>query len=159
MRGIIDNLLTVNSWVAEKKARKSDGYLLFADLEKCFDKLWLRDCIKEVCEAGMSIPEATCILKMNRDVKATVDTPFGMSESFEAEEIVWQGMVKVPQLCSVSTDRINKMQDNINTEVSEVVVKSAVFVDDMNGMGSAEKIEDMGRKMKWIRSVKEIQFQ
>ena len=132
MRGIVDNLLTVNSWVAEKKAKKSDGYLLFADLEKCFDKLWLQDCIKEVYEAGMPIPEATYILKMNQDVKATVDTPFGMSESFEAKEIVRQGTVWGPQVCSVSTDRINKMQDNINTEVNGVVVKSPVFVDDLN---------------------------
>ena len=106
----------------------------------------------------MPIPEATYILKMNQDVKATVDTPFGMSESFEAKEIVRQGTVWGPQLCSVSTDRINKMQDNINTEVNGVVVKSPVFVDDMNGMGSAEKIEDMGRKMKVLEATKKFSF-
>ena len=106
----------------------------------------------------MPIPEATYILKMNQDVKATVDTPFGMTESFEAEEIVRQGTVWGPQLCSVSTDRINKMHDNINTEVNGVVVKSPVFVDDMNGMGGVEKIEDMGRKMKVLETTKKFSF-
>ena len=46
-RGIVDCLFVINSWIAEQKDRKEDGYLMFADLEKCFDKLWLKDCIKE----------------------------------------------------------------------------------------------------------------
>ena len=160
LRGIPDNLLTVNSWVAEQKAKKMDGYLMFADLEKCFDKLWLKDCIKEVCEAGMSIPEAVYILKMNQNVTAAVSTPFGMSKSFHAKEIVRQGTIWGPQLCSVTTDRINKMEEDgeEETRVNGVVVKSPVFVDDMNGMGKPEGIESMGRKMEVLETTKKFSY-
>ncbi len=157
-RSIVDHLLTVNSWIAEQKAKKEDGYLMFADLEKCFDKLWLRDCIKEMCEAGMPIPEAVYVLKMNQDVTAEVNTPFGISEPFQAKEIVRQGTIWGPQLCSVTTDRINKMEDDVETRVNGVIIKSPVFVDDMNGMGKAEGIENMGRKMDVLETTKKFSF-
>ena len=40
-RGIGDNLLIVNSVIEEFRAAKKDLFILFADLEKCFDKLWI----------------------------------------------------------------------------------------------------------------------
>ena len=157
-RGIVDCLVVVNSWIAEMKAGKEDGYLMFADLEKCFDKLWLRDCIKEICEAGMPIPEAFYILNMNRDITAIVDTPFGISEPFHAKEIVRQGTIWGPQLCSVSTDRINKMKEEVGTIVNGEEIKNPVFVDDMNGMGKVELIESMGRKMNVLEKTKKFSY-
>ena len=158
-RGIVDNLLIVNSMIAEHKGNKKDGYLMFADLEKCFDKLWLRDCIKEVCEAGMPITEAVYLMKMNQDITAVVETPFGMTESFQVKEIVRQGTIWGPQLCGVSTDRINKMKgDDLIKTVSGVEVKSPVFVDDMNGMGDGKEIENMGRKMAVLEITKKFSF-
>ena len=79
-----DNVFLVNACIDHSKYLNNALYLGFYDFEQCFDKLWLKDCIKEICEAGMPIPEAFYILQMNRDVTAIVDTPFGMSEPFHA---------------------------------------------------------------------------
>jgi hypothetical protein len=44
-REIGDNLLIVNTAIEEFRAMSKDLFILFTDLEKCFDKLLLRDCM------------------------------------------------------------------------------------------------------------------
>ena len=69
LRGIGDNLLLMNTVIEEFRVENKDLYILFADLERCFDQLWLKDCIREVVEAGMPAAEAAYIYKMNSKVK------------------------------------------------------------------------------------------
>ena len=88
LRGIGDNLFIFNTVIEEFRHEKEDLYILFTDLEKCFDKLWLKDWVRELVEAGMPIAEAVYIYKMNMKVKVTVDTPVGKTGSFELNEIV-----------------------------------------------------------------------
>ena len=90
--------------------KQKELYILFADLEKCFDHLWLKDCIREVVEAGMPAAEAAKIYKMNAKVNVVVETPVGKTEAFQLKEIVRQGTVSAVDLCGVSTDKINKLK-------------------------------------------------
>ena len=57
------------------KKEKQNLYLLLSDIEKCFDNLWLRDCILELTRCGTPIEEAIFIFQMNKEVRATVKTP------------------------------------------------------------------------------------
>ena len=49
---ISDNLFISNNVIAQFKKQKRNLYVIFGDLEKCFDKLYLKDCIIELVEAG-----------------------------------------------------------------------------------------------------------
>jgi hypothetical protein len=79
-RGTVDNHIIVNSAIEEARERNENIYILFADLQKCFDELWLKDCIKDIAEAGMPAAEAMYIFKMNQTVRAKVDTLIGLTE-------------------------------------------------------------------------------
>ena len=158
-RGIGDNLLIVNSVVEEYRADNKDLYILFADLEKCFDQLWLKDCIKEMVEAGMPIAEAVYILKMNSKVRVVVETPIGKTEAFELKEIVRQGTVCAVDMCGVSTDKINRIKGwEPALTVSGIIIKHPVYVDDMIGLGTTEMIEEMEPKMKFLEETKKYVF-
>ena len=159
-RGIGDNLFLVNSAVEEHRKRKESLYILFTDLEKCFDQLWLKDCIKEIAEAGVPPEEAYFIYLMNKDVKAYVDTPIGRTEAFEVNEIVRQGTVMAVDLCGVSTDKINRIEGarDKDTTVSGVKIKYPVFVDDMVALGDKETIERMEGKLKFLEEAKKFTF-
>ena len=158
-RSIGDNLLILNSAVEEFRERNEDLFILFADLEKCFDQLWLKDCIKEIAEAGMPTGEALYIYLMNKKVKAVVETPVGKTEEFELHEIVRQGTVCAVDLCCVSTDRINKLEDDgPKLMVSGVEIRHPVFVDDMTGIGGKAVIENMEPKMKHLEDTKKYTF-
>ena len=102
-RCIQDNLFVTNYVIHKYKKEKKNLYLLFSDIEKCFDNLWLVRC-------GTPTEEAMFIYSnMNKNVKATVRTPVGDTEEIELEEIVRQGTVGGNKLCIVSTDRINSL--------------------------------------------------
>ena len=159
LRGIGDNLLIVNSTIEEYRAENKNLYILFADLEKCFDKLWLKDCIKELAEAGMPAAEAIYIYKMNQRVRAVVETPIGKTEMFELEQIVRQGTVSAVDLCAVSTDKINKLPRWEPTlMVSGIEIKHPVYVDDMIGLGTTEMVEGLEPKMKFLEETKKYTF-
>ena len=158
-RGIGDNLLIVNTVIEEFRAENKDLYILFADLEKCFDQLWLRDCIKEAVQAGMPIAEAVYIFKMNCQVRVMIETPVGKTETFELTEIVRQGTVSAVDLCGVSTDKINKLRRwGPPLIVSGIEIKHPVYVDDMIGLGTAGMIEEMEPKMRFLEETKKYVF-
>ena len=142
-RGIQDNLFVVNYIIHKYKKERKNLYLLFADIEKCFDNLWLRDCILELARCGIPIEESMYIYQMNKYVLATVRTPVGDTDEIELEEIVRQGTVGGPKLCVVSTDRINKM----GSYTEKDGIRIPIFVDDKLGMGDIETIEEMNWRM------------
>ena len=158
-RGVGDNHLIVNSAIEEARERNDNIYILFADLQKCFDELWLKDCIKDIVEAGMPAGEAMYIYKMNKIVRAKVDTPIGLTDEFELTEIVRQGTVCAVDLCAVSTDKINRVeQEETKLMVSGVEIKHPVFVDDMAGIGDAQRIENMEPKMRFLEDTKKYTY-
>ena len=157
-RSTADVLFMINNTIAEFKQEKKDLYILFGDLEKCFDKLYLKDCIIELVEAGMPIEEAMFVYEMNRNIKAIVDTPHGLTESFDIHEAVRQGTIFGTTLCGVSTNRINKMGLPEPLLLHETVeIGYPIFVDDMSGMGTSKRIEDAGEKMAGLERTKKYQ--
>ena len=149
-RSIQDNLFLVNHIIYHYKKSKNDLYLLFADIQKCFDNLWLRDSIIELTRCGTPIQEAMYLYKMNKEVLATVRTPVGETEEVKLEEIVRQGTVGGNKLCIVSTDRINRM----GTYAEKDDIRYPIFVDDMLGMGDTDTIKEMNTKMKVLEVTK-----
>ena len=44
----VDNLIILNSRIENQRQYKNKTYLFFADAKKCFDELWLNDCLIEI---------------------------------------------------------------------------------------------------------------
>ena len=65
-RSIQDNLFIVNHTIYRYKKERKNLYMLFADIEKCFDNLWLKDCIIELVRCGTPVEEAMFIYNMNK---------------------------------------------------------------------------------------------
>ena len=159
LRGIGDNLLIFNTVIEEFRDEKKDLYVLFADLEKCFDKLWLKDCLKELVEAGMPVAEAVYIYKMNSKVKVTVETPVGKTGEFELNEIVRQGTVSAVDMCGVSTDKINRIKGwEPPITASEIDIRHPMYVDDMIGLGTPKHMEEMEPKMRFLEEAKKYVY-
>ena len=158
-RGIVDNLFILNSAIEEYRNRNEDLYLLLADLEKCFDLLWLEDSIREWVDTGMPIPEAMYVYDMNKQATATVETPLGESEIINLNGIVRQGTVCAVDLCAVSTDKINRLKDfEKSTKVKNVEILNPVFVDDLMSFGDYEKMQRIQPKLQHLEETKKFTF-
>ena len=44
-KGFMDNLLVLRGLIDHSKYLKKELWITFHDIEKCFDSLWLEDCI------------------------------------------------------------------------------------------------------------------
>ena len=127
---------------------KKNTYLVMADAEKCFDRLWLKDCLVHIHEAGMRGREVNLIQEMNKRAMIVVDTLAGQTEAIEVKEIMKQGTVFGPQLCCVNSVKVNKMSSKTVTCITpEIKLEAMVYVDDIIGAGEKEHIERVGRNL------------
>eukprot|EP00794_Sanderia_malayensis_P004142 gene4142-4695_t len=92
-RGTSDHLFTVRAMIDYYKFINKDLYIFFGDLEKCFDKLWLRDSIVELWKTGMPAIETYSVYLRNKIACAVIETPVGVTQCIEFNEIVRQGTV------------------------------------------------------------------
>ena len=48
----MDNLIIMNAIIERQRQDHRNTYTLYADAEKCFDNLWLKDSLIEMQKAG-----------------------------------------------------------------------------------------------------------
>ena len=121
-------------------------YFFFADLVKCFDRLWLKDCLNDLYDCGMREREIGLIYQLNKEAYFRVDTPAGMTQEISVEEIVKQGTVYGPKLCCASTGKINEGLEETETIFPDLIVKALAYVDDLTSGGSRKFISAVMKK-------------
>ena len=93
----MDNLFVLRGLIDHSRyLEKSCGF--FYDTEKCFDGLWLEDCINSSWRCGVDDVILYLIYPLNRKADITVRKPFGNTQSFEVCNLVKQGTVLGPIL-------------------------------------------------------------
>ena len=141
-RSAKDNWMAIMAIMDRNKKLGRDTYMIFADAEKCFDKLWLEDCVVDLVGIGMREREAAIVYKMNERAAITIKTPYGETEEIIADRIVKQGTVYGTQLCCCSTERVNEIgEKRPQTMISQnMAIEALVYVDDIGGAGTKENI-------------------
>ena len=124
-----DNIFILNACIDHSKYLNKALYLCFYDMEQCFDKLWLEDCIVSLWNAGVRDDLLPLILSLNEESNITVKAPGGKAQPFKAKRIVKQGTVLGPQLCKVSTAEYG--DDTPGFQLGEINIKPPIFVDDI----------------------------
>ena len=63
----MDNLIIMNTIIENQRAQKLNTYMFFADAVKCFDKLWLKDCLLEMYNFGYDPNILKILYEMNKE--------------------------------------------------------------------------------------------
>ena len=82
-----DNWLAILAVIERNQSLKRDTKVLFADAIKCFDKLWLEDCVSDILKDGLREREALMVLEMNKKARIEIATPFGKTEELKKREL------------------------------------------------------------------------
>ena len=131
-RSTMDNIVIVSAIIAENKLNNIPTYMFFGDAEKCFDKLWLKDCIIELVELGVSESDAYMLYIMNAEANIVINTPIGKTNAISVKEIVRQGTVFGPIFCCASTAKVNEIGEKVIETCTNVDVGMPIFMDDIN---------------------------
>ena len=147
MRAVIDSNRRLN--------RKTYSYL--ADAYKCFDKLWLKDCLVELWRAGMREREVYMLYEMNKESHIVIEPPVGMTDSITVHEIVKQCTILGPKFCSVATEKINGIGEEISTHITpELTIGAPVYVNDILGISDCKTVEKMIRNSRRLEEDKKL---
>ena len=128
----------------------------FADVQKCFDKLWLNG-IMELWNCGMTVRDCIMTKNLNHVVVVKIDTPVGSTEEVTFEDIVMQGTVGGPKICGVSMDKINSTGQKITTYYGpELEIGALAFVDDLASAGTQETARSMIKSCSFMEKTKKM---
>ena len=75
LSGTIDNMIMMRAVIYNNRRLNRKSYCYFADAYKCFDKLWLKDCLVELWRAGMREREVYMLYEMNKESHIVIETP------------------------------------------------------------------------------------
>ena len=65
-RSTVENLIILSSVIKNQRQNINKTYLFFADAKKCFDKLWLKDCLMEMYYLQYSPGTIRSLYKISR---------------------------------------------------------------------------------------------
>ena len=147
-RSTSDNWMILNAVLDEGRRLKKPVYLFFADLVKCFDRLWLKDCLVDLKECGMRDRDVVMIYRLNEEAVFKVHTPAGDTEAIVVNEVVKQGTVFGSKLCCASTGKVNEGLKIEEILYPSVHLKAVIFVDDINGIGGKGFVEGVMERCK-----------
>ena len=73
----VDSLFILKSIINHANYLGKELWLTFYDIEKCFDSLWLEDCINSLWDLGVKDDILCWIYLMNIKATVTIKTPLG----------------------------------------------------------------------------------
>ena len=89
-KGVTDNLFVLRSITDHSEYLGKELWISFYDIEKCFDSLWLEDCINSLWNCGVQNDILYLIYLLNRNADIIAKTPFGDAEAFTIPNLVKQ---------------------------------------------------------------------
>ena len=128
-KGVVDNLFIVRGIINHATYLNKELWLTFYDIEKCFDSLWLEDCINSLWENRVRDDMLLIIYMMNRHAQITIKTPFGDTDQIVCKNLVKQGTSLGPILNNCSLDKFCKESNDY--QYGRVKIKSLEFVADL----------------------------
>ena len=131
-RGPTDNTFIVNAVIDHHKYLNKCLFLTTYDFQQAFDSLWLQDCVLSLHKLGVPGSVLQIIFNLNRVARIRVKSQFGLTSAATVEDILQQGRVLAPDLCSASTAEY--CGRNKGVSVGLCVISSLAFVDDMLDM-------------------------
>ena len=127
MNGIICDVLS--------NKRKTPIDIQIFDYKQCFDSLWLQECLSDIYDNGVRDDKLALLYNINTHVNVAVKTPVGKTDRKSIFNVITQGDVFGPILCSYQVDTFGKecMDENKYTYSykGEVEVPPLGMVDDL----------------------------
>jgi hypothetical protein len=78
------------------------------DVHKCFDSLWLAECINDLFDAGLTNENLVLLYEANKNANIAIKTSSGITNRFGITNTVMQGTVWGGLMCTVTMDKLCK---------------------------------------------------
>ena len=108
-RNIRDNLFVINAITNEAKQKNGRPCdVCTYDVRKCFDCLWLFECINDIWEAGLQNDKLNLLFLANESARIAIKTSSGTTDRITIHNTVMQGTVWGGLFCTCTMDKLGK---------------------------------------------------
>ena len=157
-RSALDTLTIMNTIIENQRAQKLNTCIFFADAVKCFDKLWLKDCLLEMYNLGYDPNTLKILCEMNKEIDIIIRTPVGNTDNIQVKEVVKQGTIFGPIMCFIETFTVNSIGEEIKYRYDKINIRMPVFMDDIATTCKSEHIRKHINNSAKIEKEKKISF-
>merc|ERR1719494_73096 len=142
----------MSALIERNKCLGKNTYIFYADAVKCFDKLWLKNCLLNMNSKGFPIYDTVLLYQLNHKAIISVNTPFGDTEDFTVYDVVKQGTISGPLICCSEVDEINNINEVVSVPYGpDMDIGMPEYVDDVSAAGDPSDIR------KGIRNCREME--
>ena len=132
------------------------------DVEKCFDALWLEECINDLFDAGFTNDKLPILFQENQTAKVAIKTQEGISKRIDIKNIVMQGTVWGSLFCTTSMEKLGKYfyenKELLYTYKNEVEVPPLCMVDDILGVQKCKDAKNINKAINTFIEMKKLRF-
>ena len=135
-RNIRDNIFVLNAVMNETiQGTKEPVDITVYEVEKCFDALWVQECINDMYKARLQNNKLNILYLMNQHAEVVIKTSSGNTTRTSMSNLIMQGTVWGSLFCTVSMDKLPMHQyenrENLYKYRGVVSVPSLEMVDDI----------------------------
>ena len=109
-RNVRNHIWVLNGIICDALStkKKSPIDIQIFDYKQCFDSLWLQECLSDLYTSGVKDDKLALLYNINTHVRVAVKTPVGKTRRGDIYNVITQGDVFGPILCSNQVDTFGK---------------------------------------------------
>ena len=143
-RNIRDHIFVINAIMNSiRNGSENSCDITIYDIEKCFDSLWVQECINTMYENGLKNDKLVLLYEETRNARIAIKTSLGTTKQADIENIIMQGTVFGSIICTSVIDKLAKIfyesPDIMYKYKGEVKVPILGMVDDVLGVNQCSK--------------------
>ena len=151
---------TIRTIIEEANMENEEITAVYFDIMKCFDKMELKEAMKEVWMKGIKRKHWRLIYMMNKDNKLIPLTELGKCKEIEVEEMIKQGSVLGAVISALTIDSLTRIIENHGKswEIGGAKMNPLLFQDDIFAANKTSDIKETVKIIETFQNLKRLQF-
>lgn len=159
-KSIREHHLTIRTIKEMAKREKEEITAVYFDIKKCFDKMVLKEAMKELWLKGIQGKHWRLIYKLNSNNILTPITDIGECDPVKVPEMIKQGSVLGSVISAITIDSLTRILDlNENIwEIEGTKINPLLFQDDIIAINRTKDIQKTVNTIETFQHLKRLEF-
>ena len=159
-KSIREHHLTIRTIKEIAKQEKEEVTAVYFDIKKCFDKMVLKEAMKELWLKGIQGKHWRLIYKLNMNNILTPISDLGECEPVIVKEMIKQGSVLGSVISAMTIDSLTRMLDNCESiwEIEGTKINPLLFQDDIIAINKTKDIQKTVNIIETFQHLKRLEF-
>ena len=152
--------LTIRAIKEAAKEKKEEITAVYFDIKKCFDKMVLKEAMKELWMKGVKGKHWRLIYKLNSNNILIPTTEIGECSQIKVKEMIKQGSVLGSVISPITIDSLTRIMNQCGNQwyMENIKINPLLFQDDIFAVNKTEHIQDTIDIIETFQDLKRLQF-